>query len=601
MTPLERVPDVSTFDLIATGPEDGQQQRVRLATDDSMIVGRTGVAGMRVDWEPALSREHVRIEVVDQVPRVTRLPNAANPVFHNGEPSDEFTLAPGGSFAIGETQFRLVEHADADSSQASRVVEEVRFESSQLRNIRFSDADKRIEVLTHLPSVIQRTRTDDEFFQTVVDLLLAGIPSAEAVAIVEPGSELAVVRHWQRRNETRGEVRPSTRLVRDAVTSSRASILHVWEAERAVDDQYTATAGFNWAFCTPVSVPGELPRGLYVAGEHEVSVGTATASGRGAALQADVRFTELVAEIVSSLRRLSSLERQQAGLRQFFAPPILEALGEDLDTALLEPRECEVAVLFCDLRGFSQRAESQENNLPGLLNRVSQALGVMTEQILRFGGVTGDFQGDAALGFWGWPFASENASLDACRAALGIRAAFEAEASVEGSPLAGFEMGIGIAYGRAVAGKIGTAEQVKVTVFGPVVNLASRLESMTTQLRVPILIDEPTAELIRAKLPRNEGRVRKLARVLPVGMERPVTVSELLPSESDYPLLTDEQISRYEEGVDHFIAGNWDAAWQCLHEMPAGDRAQDFLAMPIVQSSRRAPADWDGVLRLARK
>lgn len=592
---------MTTFDLIATGPEDGQQQRVRLSAGGRSVIGRSHISALQVGWEPALSREHVCVEIVDQTPRVSRLPSASNPVFFHGEPCDEFDLPPGGAFAIGATQFRLVEHAEADSSQANRVVEEVRFEAEQLRKIRFSDADKRIEVLTHLPSVIQRTRTDDEFFQTVVDLLLAGIPSAEAVAIVEPGSESAVVRHWQRRNETRGEVRPSTRLVRDAMSSSRASVLHVWEAERVADDQYTATAGFNWAFCTPVSVSGEPPRGMYVAGEHEVSVGTATSAGRGAALQADVRFTELVAEIVSSLRRLSSLERQQAGLRQFFAPPILEALGEDLDTALLEPRECEVAVLFCDLRGFSQRAESQEDNLPGLLNRVSQALGVMTEQILRFGGVTGDFQGDAALGFWGWPFESETASLDACRAALGIRAAFEAEASIEGSPLAGFEMGIGIAYGRAVAGKIGTAEQVKVTVFGPVVNLASRLESMTTQLRVPILIDEPTAGRVRAKLPSSEGRVRKLARVLPVGMERPVTVSELLPSATDFPLLSDEQIARYEEGVDHFIAGNWDAAWQCLHEMPAGDRAQDFLAMPIVQSSRQAPPDWDGVLRLARK
>ncbi|MBI1313379.1 adenylate/guanylate cyclase domain-containing protein [bacterium] len=574
---------------------------MKLGVAEQNLVGRTVSDGLRIGWEPALSREHVRVEIVDQSPRVTRLPRASNPVFFRGEPRDEFDLLPGDSFVIGATQFRLVKHAEADSSQPNRVIEEVRFESSQLRNIRFSDADKRIEVLTHLPGVIQLTRTDDEFFQTVVDLLLAGIPSAEAVAVVEPGSESAVVRHWQRRNETRGEVRPSTRLVRDAVATSRRSVLHVWESERAGLDQYTVTAGFNWAFCTPVSVPGEPPRGLYVAGEHEVPVGSATTTGRGAALQADVRFTELVAEIVSSLRRLSSLERQQAGLRQFFAPPILAALGEDLDTALLEPRECEVAVLFCDLRGFSQRAESQEDNLPGLLNRVSQALGVMTEQILRFGGVTGDFQGDAALGFWGWPFASETASLDACRAALGIRSAFEAEASVEGSPLAGFEMGIGIAFGRAVAGKIGTAEQVKVTVFGPVVNLASRLESMTTQLRVPILVDEPTAELVRAKLPRTEGRVRKLARVLPVGMERPVTVSELLPSAADFPLLTDGQIARYEEGVENFIAGNWDVAWQCLHEMPAGDRAQDFLAMPIVQSSRRAPADWDGVIRLARK
>jgi adenylate cyclase len=309
----------------------------------------------------------------------------------------------------------------------------------------------------------------------------------------------------------------------------------------------------------------------------------------------------MVSEIVSSLRRLSRLERHQAGLRQFFAPPILEALGQDLDTDILEPRECDVTVLFCDLRGFSQHAENAAHDLTGLLSRVSEALGVMTEQILHFGGVTGDFQGDAALGFWGWPFASESAPLNACRAALAIRKAFETASSTPGHTLADFKMGIGIAHGRAVAGKIGTSEQVKVTVFGPVVNLASRLETMTSQLRVPIVLDEATAELVREKLDHLEARTRRLGKVIPVGMETPVFVSELLPPEHEYPLLKDDHIAQYEAGVDSFIAGDWESAWQSLHNMPAGDRAQDFLAMPIVQHNRQAPADWDGIIRLTSK
>jgi adenylate cyclase len=170
-----------------------------------------------------------------------------------------------------------------------------------------------------------------------------------------------------------------------------------------------------------------------------------------------------------------------------------------------------------------------------------------------------------------------------------------------GHALADFEMGIGIAHGRAVAGKIGTSEQVKVTVFGPVVNLASRLETMTTQLRVPIVLDEATADLVREKLDHLEARTRRLGKVIPVGMETPVFVSELLPPEHEYPLLKDEHIAQYEEGVKCFIDGDWEGAWQSLHNMPAGDRAQDFLAMPIVQHNRRAPADWDGIIRLTSK
>ncbi|MFO0918339.1 MAG: adenylate/guanylate cyclase domain-containing protein [Planctomycetaceae bacterium] len=157
-------------------------------------------------------------------------------------------------------------------------------------------------------------------------------------------------------------------------------------------------------------------------------------------------------EIIGAAVRARRMERQKAGLRQFFAPPILAALGDELDTTLLEPCECDVTVMFCDLRGFSQRAENSADDLIGLLERVSRALGVMTHHILQHGGVTGDFQGDAALGFWGWPFASADSAVNACRPRWAFTA-FARAAAQKSHPLADFAMGIGIAHGRAVAGK----------------------------------------------------------------------------------------------------------------------------------------------------
>jgi adenylate cyclase len=53
--------------------------------------------------------------------------------------------------------------------------------------------------------------------------------------------------------------------------------------------------------------------------------------------------------------------------------------------------------------------------------------------------------------------------------------------------------------------------------------------------------------------------------------------------------------------VEQFIAGRWEDAYRCLHEMPAGDRAQDFLGMLIAQHNRVAPANWDGIVRLPSK
>ena len=401
--------------------------------------------------------------------------------------------------------------------------------------------------------------------------------------------------HQEQRFETGLLLQPSVRLISNAM-EQQTTILHIWDNIEANPDQYTQVAGFGWAFCTPFAdITGD--RALYITGR---SLPEGTGSGERR-LHADIKFTEFMADIVGSLQRQRRLERQQSGLRQFFSPPILEALGEDLDTSLLEPRECDVTVLFCDLRGFSHRAEEESDNLTGLLERVSLALEVMTSQILRFGGVTGDFQGDAALGFWGWPIASSEAPLNACRAALAIREEFAKAQADPDHPLKDFETSIGIAHGRAVAGKIGTREQVKVTVFGPVVNLASRLESMTRELHVSVLIDEFLDKQIREKLPKDEGRVRRLLQVLPYGMDRTLLVSELVPPESRCPSLTDQHLADFEKGVTSFIAGQWSEAWKFLHRMPAEDRAQDYLSMLITQHDRKSPADWDGIVRMKKK
>ncbi len=588
------------LELIAQGGKPAQFRRHPVASGSRLVIGRE-TAGLSIPWDAEISRNHVQLDVRPGHVQLTRLATAKNPLFFGGEAVDSCRVEIGQHFVIGSTSFHLVE-AEPDGNSLAKPVEEVAFKPQELRKIRYQDPENRIEVLTHLPEVIAGARNDNELFHRLVNLLLKGVVHAEAVAIVVAGpSEEIQMLHWERRRETAGTFRPSHRLVEEALDRRHTSVLHIWDKGTAQQDDQTLTQEFDWAYCTPVPGLATEPAGLYIAGRMGKTFVPGTTLSDALQLEADVKFTELVAEIISSVVRARRLERQKAGLRQFFAPPVLAALGDELDTTLLEPSECDITVMFCDLRGFSQRAESEAGDLIGLLERVSRALGVMTHHILEHGGVTGDFQGDATLGFWGWPFPSPDAAVHACRAALGIRAAFAKAAAMKNHPLSDFAMGIGIAHGRAVAGKIGTAEQVKVTVFGPVVNLASRLESMTKQLRVPIVLDEATANIVRPRLPASEGRLRTLARLLPYGMETPVVVSELLPSADDDPELTDAMVAEYEQGVNHFIAGRWDQAYRCLHGMPASDRAQDFLMQQIVLHNRTAPANWDGTVRLPSK
>src|SRR4029078_5927947 len=123
-----------------------------------------------------------------------------------------------------------------------------------------------------------------------------------------------------------------------------------------------------------------------------------------------------------------------------------------------------------------------------------------------------------------------------------------------------FRAGIGIATGRAVAGKIGTSDHVKVTVFGPGVNLAARLGTMKKFWNTSILVDPNTAAILRRQLRSELGRVRRVAVVRPYGLDSSVEVSELLPPESAYPELTDQNLRDYERALESFLKGQWQEA-----------------------------------------
>ncbi|HZY85139.1 MAG TPA: adenylate/guanylate cyclase domain-containing protein, partial [Gemmataceae bacterium] len=124
-----------------------------------------------------------------------------------------------------------------------------------------------------------------------------------------------------------------------------------------------------------------------------------------------------MADVFGSLRQVSFLQRRQGQLSRFLSRPVLAALvGRDMDE-VLRPRQATVTVLFCDLRSSCRIAEEGSQDLPALWDRVSAALALMSGSILDQDGVIGDFQGDAAMGFWGWPLEAADGVERAARAA----------------------------------------------------------------------------------------------------------------------------------------------------------------------------------------
>lgn len=602
----------TAFALKVTDPKSGREMMVQLAESQTLRIGRAPQNEIAVSWDRKISREHAQIRLDAGRAVVSCVPTARNPILIAGGSTRELHLTDKQQFQIGQTLFEYLAPGLAEEATIGPELSDeddadiVGLKAGDLSKFEFGDTKKQLQLLCDLPKMIGNAESDADLGHMLAGLLLEAIPEAVAVAVASydrPEAERLqagdmdnsqLIRPSMMRVRTRddyqGRFMPSRRLVGRSLKRQESSI-HVW-GDRDESGRFTMSESLAWAFCVPV--PSETSGGwcLYCAGQGGKE-GSQLVTAE--TLEPDVRFAQLLAQFIGSIRQVRVLQDQKTQLSSFFSPKVIENLTAGGDA--LAPSEKDITVLFCDVRGFSRKSEKHSNDLHYLLNCVKAALGAMTQGILAHDGAIADFQGDAALGFWGWPDGLESGAVPAALAALEIQDAFENSAGNE--LLEGFSVGLGIAHGNAIAGQIGTAQQAKIGVFGPVVNQGARLESMTKQYGVSICVDEKTAEFVRGYLGKKQARVRRLARVRPKGMDTSIVVHQLLKGSGSSDV-TDAQIENFEAALDLVIAGTWTQAIAKLKACPDEGPVQ-FLLARMSDYNNTPPADWDGAFSLANK
>jgi adenylate cyclase len=175
----------------------------------------------------------------------------------------------------------------------------------------------------------------------------------------------------------------------------------------------------------------------------------------------EARVTEQVDELA-----------RMARLRRFLSPTLTEVVMERGDS-VLESHRRELAVLFADLRGwtdFSAATEPEE-----VMSVVGAYHAAMGELISRYEATVGWFAGDGLMVWFNDPIPCDDPAERAVRMAVEMRDAMSALTS--GWRRRGHELdfSLGVALGYATIGRIGFEGRYDYGAVGSVLNLASRL------------------------------------------------------------------------------------------------------------------------------
>jgi adenylate cyclase len=181
----------------------------------------------------------------------------------------------------------------------------------------------------------------------------------------------------------------------------------------------------------------------------------------------------------------AAAERARGNLARYFSPKVVDVLAER-DEPLGRVRRQAVGVLFADLVGFTTLAESMTPEQVMTLLRGFH--GRMEDEVFRHGGCLEKFIGDALLATFGVPDSGARDATDTLACARGMLGALEAwnrERARAGEQI--LRMGLGLHYGPAVLGDIGSARSMAFATVGDTINVASRLQSLTRDLDVSLV------------------------------------------------------------------------------------------------------------------
>lgn len=283
---------------------------------------------------------------------------------------------------------------------------------------------------------------------------------------------------------------------------------------------------------------------------------------------------------------------------QYIPAELVDEMNRKGEPITIGGESREMTVLFSDVRGFTTISEGLAP--PELTALMNAFLSPMTRIIHHNRGTIDKYMGDAIMAFWGAPLNDAEHARHAVKAALDMRQGMEdLSDSFVARGWKPLKVGIGLNTGVMNVGNMGSDFRLAYTVLGDAVNLGSRIESLTKQYGIDIMISEYTL----AAVPDLVARELDLIRVK--GKEDPVRVFEPIGFRDEISPAQTAHLDEYHQALKLYRAQDWQGAhtaFTALAEVEPGRMIHRIYLERIACFKAEPPGDdWDGVFTFQTK
>ncbi|MDB4913006.1 MAG: adenylyl cyclase class-3/4/guanylyl cyclase [Gemmatimonadetes bacterium] len=523
---------------------DGSQNH-DLRESAPLVVGRAPTSDIPV-FDPTISRRHAELVSDGTKIRVRDL-GSSNGTFQNGTKIEDATVAVDDTLTFGKVAFKVASYTPAgaqrpaptDAPAGATIVRQIPIRNSDggfgslgpaspsgmtrigAMPVNTPIADKNQQKLATLLEVSKGlTRAVD------VDTILEKIAGytfqtleADRVAILlcDAHGELSPKISRDKRGGDSSRAVPQS-IAKKAVAEKVALLSDNAGEDQRFGGQSILMQQVRSAICAPLIGSEDRPLGvLYVDNP------SLTHRFSEEDLEFLVAFAGIAAVAIENSQFAERIRREgivRSNFERYFAPQLAARIAGSPEALKLGGDKRPVCVLFSDIRGFT--ALSEKLNPDAMATLLTEYFTEMVECVFRHGGTLDKFIGDAVMAQWGAPIGSPDDADQAMAAALEMMV--ELRKLNEGWKAKGrpeLQIGIGLNFGEAFAGNIGSERRLEFTVIGDTVNTASRLcgkagggeilisEEMRAILTSPPPLDEcPPMELKNKSQPVKVYRVR---------------------------------------------------------------------------------------------